>query len=80
MKITILFFGISSDLVGSSQLEISIENQTTVADFKNILKEKYGKLEKLNSYAIAVNEEYATDEFIIKENDIVAVIPPVSGG
>ena len=80
MKITILFFGISSDLVGSSQLEISIENQTTVADFKNILKEEYGKLEKLNSYAIAVNEEYATDEFIIKENDIVAVIPPVSGG
>lgn len=80
MKITTLFFGISSDLVGNSQLEISIENQTTVADFKNILKEKYGKLEKLNSYAIAVNEEYATDEFIIKENDIVAVIPPVSGG
>ena len=80
MKITILFFGISSDLVGNSQLEISIENQTTVADFKNILKEEYGKLEKLNSYAIAVNEEYATDEFIIKENDIVAVIPPVSGG
>lgn len=80
MKITTLFFGISSDLVGNSQLEISIENQTTVADFKNILKEEYGKLEKLNSYAIAVNEEYATDEFIIKENDIVAVIPPVSGG
>ena len=41
---------------------------------------KYPQLENINSYAIAVNESYATDEIVLKENDVVAVIPPVSGG
>ena len=29
---------------------------------------------------IAVNNEYADDEIIIKEKDEAALIPPVSGG
>ena len=37
-------------------------------------------LKKLKSYAVAVNEEYATDDVILKPNDVVAIIPPVSGG
>jgi len=45
-----------------------------------LLVEKYPKLDKLNSYAIAVNESYAEDEVILKEGDVVAIIPPVSGG
>ena len=32
------------------------------------------------SLSIAVNEEYATDERILKPGDEVALIPPVSGG
>ncbi|QXP66044.1 MULTISPECIES: molybdopterin converting factor subunit 1 [unclassified Polaribacter] len=80
MKIQVLFFGITTDLVGSSALELNIADVATVADFKNSLKGKYQQLEKLNSYAIAVNESYATDDFLLKENDVVAVIPPVSGG
>ena len=47
---------------------------------KNLLKKKYTQLKQLNSYAIAVNESYAADELVLKENDVIAVIPPVSGG
>ena len=41
---------------------------------------KYPVLENINSYAIAVNESYASDTDILKENDVVAIIPPVSSG
>ena len=80
MKIKTLFFGITTDLVGASQLEINADENATIKDFKSILKGLYSQLENINSYAIAVNEEYASDEMILKESDIVAVIPPVSGG
>ena len=35
MKITVLFFGISSDLVGENQLEVTLEKAISVADFKD---------------------------------------------
>lgn len=80
MKIKTLFFGISTDLVGASQLQIEVVENTSIKEFKSILKEKQAALKNINSYAIAVNEEYATDDFVLKENDVVAIIPPVSGG
>jgi molybdopterin converting factor subunit 1 len=80
MKITVLLFGISADLVGKSSMEIVLEADSTVGDFKSILQKTYPKLVQLDSYAIAVNESYADDQTQIKERDTVAVIPPVSGG
>ncbi len=80
MKLKILFFGITTDLVGASNLDLEISEASTVADFKNLLKKKYPQLENMDSYAIAVNESYATSDLILHRNDIVAIIPPVSGG
>lgn len=80
MKIKILFFGISSDLVGLSNLDFEVDKALTVKNFKILLKKKYVHLKNIDFYAIAVNESYATDELVLKENDTVAIIPPVSGG
>ncbi|MFD2529950.1 MULTISPECIES: MoaD/ThiS family protein [Polaribacter] len=80
MKIKTLFFGITSDLIGENQLDFVIENNLSIKDFKQFLIEKHPSIENINSYAIAVNEEYAEDDLILKENDVVAIIPPVSGG
>jgi molybdopterin converting factor subunit 1 len=80
MKIKTLFFGITTDLVGTSNLDLELSEASTVFDFKSLLKKNYPQLESLDSYAIAVNESYATDDLILKRNDIVAVIPSVSGG
>ena len=80
MKIKVLFFGISTDVVGTNALDFFMNGDPTVADFKEILVEKYPSLTELQSYAIAVNEHYANDEIILKDQDVVAVIPPVSGG
>ena len=80
MKINVLLFGISTDLVGATSLEFSLDQNATVNDFKHHLQTEYPALSELNSYAIAVNESYAKDDTQLQENDTVAIIPPVSGG
>ena len=80
MKLNILFFGITTDLFGATKSTENVADGSTVFEFKNQLLENYPKLKNINSYAIAVNESYATDEQILQENDVVAIIPPVSGG
>ncbi|WP_439129023.1 MoaD/ThiS family protein [Polaribacter sp.] len=80
ITIEVLFFGITTDLVGRNQVEITIEKSISVAEFKTLLSQKYPNLKNIASYAIAVNESYAEDTSIIKKDDVVAIIPPVSGG
>lgn len=80
MKIETLFFGITTDLVNTSSLVVEVNKALSIAEFKIFLKDKFPQLENINSYAVAVNEAYATDDLVLKENDIVAIIPPVSGG
>lgn len=80
MNIKTLFFGITADLVQNSELQIKVDENCAIAAFKLILKDKFPHLENLNSYAIAVNEAYANDDLRLKNGDVVAIIPPVSGG
>jgi len=80
MKIHLLFFGITTDLLGTSSLGIETSADATISSLKVQLLTNYPQLENINSYAIAVNEEYATDKTLLKENDVIAIIPPVSGG
>jgi molybdopterin converting factor small subunit len=80
MKIETLFFGITTDLVNTSSLVVEVNKALSIAEFKIFLKDKFPQLENINSYAVAVNETYATDDVVLKENDTVAIIPPVSGG
>lgn len=80
MKTTVLLFGIATDLIGNSSLDVLLPINCTVASFKELLTKQHPKLEKMSAYAIAINESYATDETVIQNNDIIAIIPPVSGG
>lgn len=80
MKIHVLLFGIATDLIGSASLEIALPINCNITSFKNLLVTQHPKLKQMSSYAVAINESYATDETIIKENDVIAIIPPVSGG
>ncbi|PKP28973.1 MAG: molybdopterin synthase sulfur carrier subunit [Bacteroidetes bacterium HGW-Bacteroidetes-18] len=80
MRIQLLFFGIATDLVGENSIFYELKSVTTVQDLKNELRLNYSKLKNIEDFAIAVNEEYAEDNLVLKENDVVAIIPPVSGG
>ena len=80
MNIKILAFGIAKDIVGGREIDFSIAQASTVAQLKNTLLEKYPKFENLSTLAIAVNNEYAENDYLIQEKDEIVLIPPVSGG
>lgn len=80
MQIKILFFGVTTDLLGTSAIDLELPENSTITDLKLALKTNFKQFEKLTSYAVAVNETYASDEVVLKSNDVVAIIPPVSGG
>jgi len=83
---TILLFGITKEIIGSSTLSIPSSSEfgtrgsKTVKDLKDYLGKIYPELKKLSSLAVAVNNSYAVDNTIIDNFDEIALIPPVSGG
>ena len=81
MNIRVLFFGAARDAVGANQMELALEAPATVSSAFQSLKERFEKLGCFGrSLLFAVNQEYATPDTQLKENDELAVFPPVSGG
>lgn len=79
MKIELLVFGIFTDIFKANQVEFDLPNLLNVGDLKKIIISKYPQTQALN-FTIAVDEAYADDEQIIKNNQTIALIPPASGG
>lgn len=81
VTIRVLFFGAARDAVDANQLEVSLDAPATVASAFRKLVESFPGLERFGrSLLFAVNQEYATPATSLKENDELAVFPPVSGG
>lgn len=80
MKITVLGFGIAKDIFGSSEIHLEVNEGLNVSDLRSVLEEEYPQLNKLKSYMLAIDEEYAEVSQIINSGNEIAVIPPVSGG
>jgi molybdopterin converting factor subunit 1 len=80
MKIQLLFFGIAKDLIGENSINFELNTPETVDNLKEILIEQFPNLKNIHQFAIAVNEEYADNDLLINNGDVVAIIPPVSGG
>lgn len=74
----VLLFAHLRDVVGEEYLMLDAKGKT-VAELKEWISEKYG-VQKLGTVMAAINEEFTTNEEVIKEGDVIALIPPVSGG
>ncbi|HKU74204.1 MAG TPA: molybdenum cofactor biosynthesis protein MoaE [Pyrinomonadaceae bacterium] len=81
VSIRVLFFGAARDVVNANQLDLSLDAPATVSSaFQNLIA-RFAQLERFGrSLLFAVNQEYATPDTLLKENDELAVFPPVSGG
>jgi len=76
--ITVLFFAGIKEEMGLDQLIVEKDN-ITVLQLKQYFESEYPSL-SFNQCMTAINETFVTDEEIIKDQDTVAFIPPVSGG
>jgi molybdopterin synthase catalytic subunit len=81
VRIRVLFFGAARDAVAANQLDLSLDPPATVSSAFQKLTQRFADLQRFGrSLLFAVNQEYATPETALKENDELAVFPPVSGG
>lgn len=81
MRVKARLFAMFRELLGKDRLELELEDGATVSRLLAKIKEEFPGLEDLSdSLMVAVNAEYVTPEFKLKEGDEVALIPPVSGG
>lgn len=80
MQLEILFFGITSDLIGKRSMKMECKEGINLDELKKSLLEKFPKLKHHSDFSMAVNMEYAEASIVLKNNDIIAMIPPVSGG
>jgi molybdopterin converting factor subunit 1 len=81
MVITIKTFASVKDIFGHEELSLDVDDTITAGEVVDMLCEKHpGLLGIKETLITAVNEEYCAKDTVLKQNDILAVFPPVSGG
>src|SRR6266566_10087160 len=81
MRVRVLFFGVLKDLAGKSADEIELREGSRVSDILQHYRTQAPEIGNLfSSIALAVNQQYAGPDTILKASDEVALLPPVSGG
>lgn len=94
MKVKVLFFASIRDLTGVSEVVLDVDASSTVLDVIKRLAELYG--DEFRGYVfrdelslnphirLALNGDYLDSsrvgEFRLGDGDVIAVLPPVSGG
>jgi len=81
--VTIKFFAMLKNLVGKEEAQISLDQEVTLSELKEILSERFPEISDYlaeRRLLISVNHEFADSTITIKDGDEVALLPPFSGG
>lgn len=80
--ITIVYFAAVRDALGTSEEELTLPDAVgTIAELSRFLEGRHPALAgRLGTVRFAVNEVFANPETALTSGDVVAIIPPVSGG
>lgn len=82
VNVTVLFFAQARELANLNKTTIQVPQTLFGYDIRSILVDRFNLLPIGNIFILAVNENYISDssQITLNENDIVAIIPPISGG
>ncbi len=85
MKINLLYFAHLRERLGIDSEELSLEGEAvSLADVLAVLRARDGiwkeALATGNALSFAVRLEFADENAIVRDNDEVAIFPPVTGG
>jgi len=79
MTIRLKYFGVISEITQIEEEVIHMEAHMDVQKLQNLLMDKYAQLNSV-SYKVAINESIENENIELKENDLVALLPPFAGG
>lgn len=81
MKVKIRYFALYRDLSGKSDETMDLKDGSTLDSLLDEVRESHPIFRKQSGeFLLAVNEEYAAPETVLKDGDEVAIFPNVSGG
>jgi len=80
--VSVLYFAALRDLAGKASEEVELpDGPVTVAMLRVLLEKRHAGLSgRLAGVRVALNEEFTDETASIAAGDVVALIPPVSGG
>ncbi len=81
--IEVRFFAMLKKLSGTGARQYEVSEPITVLELKQLLKEDMPALSEVldsRSVLVSVNEEFARDDELVADGDVVGLLPPFSGG
>ena len=79
--VTVRLFAGLREMIGEREIRVSLADSATVTDLLARIGEDHPIVRPLlRTLVCAIDEEYVTGGHLLKEGDLVALIPPVSGG
>ena len=80
MILNIKYFGVLAEITKKKEEQLVLEGSNmTVNSLKLKMESAYQELQK-NNYSIAINQTMAGTDTTIKDQDIIAFLPPFAGG
>ena len=80
MILNIKYFGVLAEITKKKEEQIVLEGSNmTVNSLKLKMESAYQELQK-NNYSIAINQAMAGTDTTIKDQDVIAFLPPFAGG
>jgi MoaD family protein len=82
MRVRVKFFAIYLEVIGKNEEEYRLESGATLNDLSKLVFSTYPQLNNIQtSMLISVNENFVNDRKLrLKEGDVVAFFPTLSGG
>ena len=81
MTVTVLLFAQIREVAGSPEIRLKLHEPATVGDIRAALCDRFPALGAvLEHCAISVDQQYAGNDHVIREDSEIGCIPPVSGG
>lgn len=80
MTITLKYFGSLADITKLKEEQFTFEEETlSVSALKSKIESSYQNIQR-TTYNIAVNQTMSDWKTTIKDNDVIAFLPPFAGG
>lgn len=81
VTIKVLFFAVSKEISGQSEAEFRVKSKISYNELKDLICQNFGLNIIKQNIILAVNQDYCEEgELVLKDNDELAVIPPLSAG
>lgn len=77
MRVRVLVFGVLKEMIPESAAMVELPDGARAGD---LLARFATESDLRRSIAVAVNREYVASDYLLKDGDEVALLPPVSGG